>query len=245
MSDSNSELELSTTTLSALKEFYADRDARQHKFEELKAVAEADADASVAKELSMDAFAEDWGESQFWYSDDTATMLAERLLEGNMDKGRTIAVMSAPSVFVQLKNLLNKSGKTEGEKPKLWLLEYDKRFEVFPEFVFYDFNEPCELPEKMKGSVDAMVVDPPFLSEDCQTKAAVTVRWLSRSWGTPTDSKLIVCTGERMKSLINKLYRPQGIATTDYLPIHSKGLSNEFFCYANFECELWKWKHIT
>jgi NADH dehydrogenase (ubiquinone) 1 alpha subcomplex subunit 9 len=45
-----------------------------------------------------------------------------------------------------------------------------------------------------------------------------------------------------METLINKLYRPQGIATTDFEPVHSKGLSNEFFCYANFECEEWKWK---
>ena len=73
----------------------------------------------------------------------------------------------------------------------------------------------------------------------------MTVRWLSKSWGSPTasqDSKLIVCTGERMEALITKLYRPQGIATTNFEPVHSKGLSNEFFCYANFECEQWKWK---
>jgi hypothetical protein len=45
-----------------------------------------------------------------------------------------------------------------------------------------------------------------------------------------------------METLINKLYRPAGIATTDYLPVHSKGLSNEFFCYANFECSKWRWR---
>jgi len=72
----------------------------------------------------------------------------------------------------------------------------------------------------------------------------MTVRWLFKSWGaTPLpETKLIVCTGERMESLINKLYRPQGIATTNFEPVHSKGLSNEFFCYANFECESWKWR---
>lgn len=45
-----------------------------------------------------------------------------------------------------------------------------------------------------------------------------------------------------MESLINKLYRPAGVLTTTFEPIHSKGLSNEFFCYANFECEKWRWK---
>lgn len=55
--------------------------------------------------------------------------------------------------------------------------------------------------------------------------------------------KLIVCTGERMENLITtKLYKSLGVKTTDYEPVHAKGLSNEFYCYANFECDAWKWK---
>lgn len=45
-----------------------------------------------------------------------------------------------------------------------------------------------------------------------------------------------------MQPLINKIYKPTGIATTTFEPVHSKGLSNEFFCYANFECDAWKWR---
>jgi hypothetical protein len=82
------------------------------------------------------------------------------------------------------------SEKPADEKPKLYLLEFDRRFEVFPEFVFYDFNSPLNLPRKcglwgvidgrvlmrtadMKGSVDHIICDPPFLSEDCQTKGEI------------------------------------------------------------------------
>ena len=39
------------------------------------------------------------------YSDDTATLLAKQLLEGATSE-TCIAVVSAPSVFIQLKNLL-------------------------------------------------------------------------------------------------------------------------------------------
>lgn len=53
----------------------------------------------------MDAFTEDWNVSQFWYSDETATVLARQLLDGATDETR-IAVVSAPSAFIQLKNLL-------------------------------------------------------------------------------------------------------------------------------------------
>ena len=57
---------LSTSALSALQEFYADRDARLKQFEDLKNVAEEDDAERRTKVWSMDAFAEDWGESQFW-----------------------------------------------------------------------------------------------------------------------------------------------------------------------------------
>lgn len=79
------------------------------------------------------------------YSDETATVLAKELLE-NTSRDSGIAVVSAPSVFVALKNELAKSGVAKEEQPKMWLLEFDKRFEVFNEFVFYDFNEPLKLP---------------------------------------------------------------------------------------------------
>jgi hypothetical protein len=48
-----------------------------------------------------------------------------------------------------------------------------------------------------------------------------------------------------MESLITtKLYGKVGIKTTDYEIKHAKGLSNEFRCYANFECEDWKWANV-
>lgn len=56
---------LSSGALDALKEFYAERDAREKKFEDLKAVSEENA-AGRTEKLSMEAFQEDWNESQFW-----------------------------------------------------------------------------------------------------------------------------------------------------------------------------------
>lgn len=51
---------LSAHALAALAEFNAEKDERAKRFEKLKAAAEADGP------LSMDAFTEDWNESQFW-----------------------------------------------------------------------------------------------------------------------------------------------------------------------------------
>lgn len=58
-----------------------------------------------SKPLSMSLFAESWQDSQFWYKDETATALAEQLLDGVTADSR-IAVVSAPSVYIQLRNLL-------------------------------------------------------------------------------------------------------------------------------------------
>jgi len=187
---------------------------------------------------------EDWNASQFWYSDETATTLAQQLLDG-ASAGTHIAVVSAPSVYVQLKNLLNSPTYSEHNQPHVCLLEYDERFAVLDGFVQYDFHSPMKLPSEMKGRFDRIICDPPFLSTDCQTKAALTVRWLSKpAVSNQTDeppTRVVVCTGERMKDLIHKVY--PGTKTTTFEPQHAQGrLSNEFRCYANFQCDAWTWR---
>ncbi|KAI4207964.1 MAG: hypothetical protein LQ346_000301 [Caloplaca aetnensis] len=205
----------------------------EKRFEDLKVQMEQQ---QLKSPLSMSMFSEDWNTSQFWYSDETAITLAEQLLDGAAAK-TSIAIVSAPSVFVQLKNLL----ASKLEIPKLTLLEFDQRFSVFAEFVRYDFLSPIKLPEEMKGAYDRVLCDPPFLSTDCQTKAALTVRWLSKprapDFQTP-GPRWIACTGERMEALIHKLY--PGIKTTTFQPRHAQNrLSNDFRCYANFDSPIW------
>jgi len=84
------------------------------------------------------------------------------------------------------------------------------------------------------------------LSDDCQTKTALTVRYLAKSWaaddGTSDGLRFISCTGERVGEIIARLYGKIGVKTTTFEPAHSKGLSNEFRCYANFECAAWTWR---
>ncbi|KAI1809094.1 putative N6-adenine methyltransferase-domain-containing protein [Poronia punctata] len=230
--DTEDQVTLSSDTLAALQEFYAERDRHAEKLEKLKARVD-----NPEAQLSIHAFSEDWNESQFWYSDETANLLALQLLDGAKEDS-VIAVVSTPSVFVALKKIMADT-KYTGPKPQVYLLEHDSRFAVFSEFVFYDFMHPLKLPSHLKGTMNRMICDPPFLSEDCQTKMAMTIRWLSRtSDGGP---RLLICTGERMETLVNRLYQPLGLRTTTYEPVH-EGLKNEFYCYANFECDAWHWR---
>ncbi|KAI5204196.1 N-6 adenine-specific DNA methyltransferase-like protein 2 [Aureobasidium subglaciale] len=129
--DEDDRPQLDASTMALLQEFYTERDEREKQFEDLKAKAEDEFDTS--KPLSMDLFTESWQDSQFWYKDETATVLAEQLLDGVTEDSR-IAVVSAPSVYIQLRNLL------------LMLLEFDERFGVFKDdFSFYDYKQPFKL----------------------------------------------------------------------------------------------------
>ncbi|KAF2665072.1 hypothetical protein BT63DRAFT_448396 [Microthyrium microscopicum] len=239
MAESDDDMpQLSGDALAALKDFYSERDTRQKLFEDLKSGAEADHDDRT-EQLSMAAFTEDWNASQFWYTEETANALAVALLE-DTDESDHIAFVSAPSAFLAAKRILAKNWKDK-PKPHLALLEFDDRFAVFKEFVQYDFNAPLKLPTELKGTFSRIIVDPPFLSEECQTKAALTVRYMAKSW-TEGDIRVISCTGERMEALIHKLYAKVGIKTTSFEVKHQKGLSNEFRCYANFEPTFWKFQ---
>ncbi|KAJ3081593.1 EEF1A lysine methyltransferase 1, partial [Rhizoclosmatium hyalinum] len=115
-----------------------------------------------------------------------------------------------------------------------FVFEFDKRFAVFgSSFVFYDYNQPTDLDTSLHRTFDTLVVDPPFLSDECWTKTSETVRWLAKE-----GCKIIVCTGLVMRE---KIARELGCKLCVFEPKHKGGLSNEFGCYTNFESEGFRW----
>lgn len=231
------DLTLSASTLAALNEFLKEESSRKEEFAKLSSQAEARFDESEnGARPTMDLFKEDWQLSQFWYNDKTADTLAKELLQG-ANKDTWIIIVSAPSVY----GALNKLPKEEIPTEHIYLLEFDDRFKILSgadRFAHYDFSRPLELPREYKNRFDRVLIDPPFLSQDCQTKAAVTARWLLKPETESDQTRTIVCTGERMGDLIKKVY--PGTHVTDFFPEHAKGLSNEFRCYANYEGASWK-----
>ncbi|KAF2864248.1 hypothetical protein K470DRAFT_209152 [Piedraia hortae CBS 480.64] len=224
-------IELPADTLALLQGFLCEKEAQDQRFQEMQLAAEKNFDVQSGK-LTMSIFGEDWNISQFWYSEQTSDVLAQALVEG-LHPNAKIAVISAPSAYVALKNTI------QSTSIEVKLLEYDPRFAVFgKEFVQYDYNHPLRLPAELKRAFDCVIIDPPFLSDDCQTKMALTVRFLVKQWSK--DTKLVACTGERMSALVQRLYSAVGIKVTSFEPEHGRGLSNEFRCYANFECKGWR-----
>ncbi|MEE6472708.1 hypothetical protein FKM82_009697 [Ascaphus truei] len=160
--------------------------------------------------------------SQFWYSDETALCLAKEGIAASETNGR-IACVSAPSIYQKLKGLA-------GHGSFVCLLEYDKRFSTYGEdFIFYDYNHPLNLPERLQQhSFDIVIADPPYLSEECLRKTAETIRYLTRG-------KILLCTGAVMEDLAVKIL---GLKMCKFIPKHTRSLANEFRCYANYELGL-------
>lgn len=70
-------------------------------------------------------------------------------------------------------------------------MDIDTRFAAYKEdFQIYDYKKPLppHIPEDWEGIFDIVVLDPPFLSEECITKCALTAKFL-------TNKKIIICTG--------------------------------------------------
>ncbi|XP_048388181.1 EEF1A lysine methyltransferase 1 [Stegostoma tigrinum] len=206
-SDDDNDIQLSAHALAALREFQLEQQKKQY---------------AGLNNYATGSIDEDWQLSQFWYNDETALRLAQEAIEASGHNGK-IACISTPSVYQKLKQLWN------GEFSAV-LLEYDRRFSVYGnEFVFYDYNNPMNLHEDLQPhSCDIVIVDPPYLSEECLSKITLTVKYL-------TKGKILLCTGAIMEDLAAKLL---SVKMCKFLPKHNQNLANEFCCYTNYESRL-------
>ncbi|ETN41125.1 uncharacterized protein HMPREF1541_03060 [Cyphellophora europaea CBS 101466] len=231
--DLEDELGLSADTLAALQHFYLEQDIDLRAFEDLKSSTD---ESGERKLLSISAFKEDWNASQFWFTDDTAEFLARQLLLHSTSES-SIAIISAPSIFLQAQKLL-----LTGQYPlptRLCLLEYDERFDLLEGFVKYDFNDPTNLPADMDGQFDLIVCDPAYHSEACIVQYAKSCKWLTKAVDVKSDrsrSIKMVCTGEALQDVVTESFAP--ISITSFHPRHTVRLDNRYACYANFELEI-------
>ncbi|XP_057346351.1 EEF1A lysine methyltransferase 1 isoform X2 [Manis pentadactyla] len=198
--------QLSSHALAALQEFYA---------EQMQQTSPGGDD-----KYNIGIIEENWL-SQFWYSRETALCLAKEAAAAAGECGR-IACVSAPSVYQNLRELRGDFS--------VYIFEYDRRFAIYgEEFVFYDYNNPLDLPEKIAPhSFDIVVADPPYLSEECLRKTSETIKFLTRG-------KILLCTGAVMEEEAARLL---GVKMCKFIPKHNRNLANEFRCYVNYDSGL-------
>lgn len=206
MSDSDDDLQLCPTTLAALNEFLKEKEEREC---QLKCIS-----GNHTLNVSFD---ENWQLSQFWYDEETTDTLVKGAINSTEADGR-IALISCPTLYKKLK-------KNCGDR-QITLFEYDQRFKAFgPNFVPYNYKFPLDVPRDFSNSYDLVVADPPFLSDECLTKTAITIKFL-------TKRNIVLCTGAIMAVLAERLL---DVKICDFIPRHQNNLANEFYCYSNFD----------
>ncbi|XP_025414499.1 EEF1A lysine methyltransferase 1 [Sipha flava] len=199
------DLQLSAEAQRALKEFYEEQNE--------KLLLHNDDTNNIQ-------FDEDWQLSQFWYDEKTCERIVECVLKAVGPNG-TVALISCPTLY--------KTFKEKSPTISIKLFEYDKRFDVYgSNYVFYDYNEPMRFDQELLNSFDLVIVDPPFLSEECLTKSLQTTKSLTRK-------HIILCTGGIMEELAKKLL---DVHKCSFEPKHKNNLANQFACFTNFPSEL-------
>ncbi|XP_076160688.1 EEF1A lysine methyltransferase 1 isoform X2 [Ptiloglossa arizonensis] len=203
-SDDN-DLELCPTTLAALNEFLKEKAEREN---QLKCTVE-----NQTIDISFD---ENWL-SQFWYDNETTNTLVKGAINSTEINGK-IALISCPTLYSKLRNNC-------GDR-QVTLFEYDERFKVFgSNFIPYNYKFPLDLAKDMSNSYDLVIADPPFLSDECLTKTALTIKFL-------TKKNIVLCTGAIMAELAERLL---DVTICNFIPHHQNNLANEFYCYSNFD----------
>jgi len=202
------DLQLSAEAQRALKEFYDEQN------EKLLSQYDDKKDVTDVK------FDEDWQLSQFWYDENTCDRIVE-CVHKIIGSNGSVALISCPTLY--------KTFKAKSPTISIKLFEYDKRFSAYgSDFIFYDYNEPMKFDEELLNSFDLVVVDPPFLSEECLTKSLQTTKSLTRK-------HVILCTGEIMEELATKILN---VHKCSFEPKHKNNLANQFACFTNFLSEL-------
>eukprot|EP00088_Acartia_fossae_P039638 TRINITY_DN4125_c0_g1_i2.p1 TRINITY_DN4125_c0_g1~~TRINITY_DN4125_c0_g1_i2.p1 ORF type:complete len:214 (-),score=45.36 TRINITY_DN4125_c0_g1_i2:74-715(-) len=199
-------LTLSADTFTALSQFYQEQDEREKMW--------SGENVDVSEEVK-----EDWQLSQFWYSKQSAETMAKMALNAIKEGGK-IACVSAPTLYRAIKSINKDAIAT--------VFEFDKRFAMYGEdFIFYDYKSPLSVPKVCREGFDLVFADPPFLSEECLTKTAVTMKYISKE-----PKKLVLCSGSVMEELAGRLLN---LKLCKFKPEHENNLANEFCCYANFD----------
>ncbi|KAF0702282.1 hypothetical protein AaE_016025 [Aphanomyces astaci] len=220
--------ELSAETLAALQAHLA---ATQ--------IADESADDEVSEDFRLSQLYEAYASSFLdWYDDVTGEALAREALE--MSKGGPIAFLSTPAAYKALKKL-------EPERKNVYIFEYDHRFgqKYGDEFVFYDYNAPLDVDAKFHNFFDYVLVEPPYLTEQCMKGFGETMKLISREV-VPTDHgkkqmdsiivkyiHVICAAGALKEAMADEL----GLTPSGFVPTFESKLSNRLTTYVNYSSE--------
>eukprot|EP00659_Diplonema_papillatum_P006670 gene6670-10226_t len=106
--------------------------------------------------------------NQYWYSDKTIDHFVKEIT-AQCKVGA--AFLSTPSLYFSL------PADSDARK-KSKVFEFDRQWESDPGFVFYDYTKPEHVNIALFGQFDVVVIDPPFITEECWELYAKTTKLL-------------------------------------------------------------------
>ncbi|CEM13679.1 unnamed protein product [Vitrella brassicaformis CCMP3155] len=130
--------------------------------------------------------------NQYWFSEETIKAIVDEV----ETEGNRVAFLSTPSVFFSMVD----ADPTVVQCSRLF--DYDVSFASHPSFVFYDFNNPEELPDHLLHSFDYVIIDPPFITETVWRNYARTTELL---W-PPGGGKVLASTVIENAPLLRELF---------------------------------------
>lgn len=114
------------------------------------------------------------------------------------------------------------------------IFEFDQRFSKYdPDFVKYDYTKAQEEAylEEFKAKFDLVVLDIPFLSDECLEKSNILCRKMAKE-----DAKIILCTGKIMLDAVSRFMTD--LKMCKFEPEHERNLGNDFGTFANFDLDM-------
>lgn len=156
--------------------------------------------------------------NQYWYSVPSINQLLAEVRNENPKPIRA-AFMSTPSLFFSL---------SPGERAECAVLDYDRQWEGERGFYFYDFNDPEAIPEEIQGTFDMVVIDPPFVQEECWRKYATSAQLLLKEGG-----KVLLTTILERAELLEQLLGVHPNAFRPSIP----NLVYQYHVYTNYDSE--------
>uniref|UniRef100_A0A7R9YEY6 Protein-lysine N-methyltransferase n=1 Tax=Pinguiococcus pyrenoidosus TaxID=172671 RepID=A0A7R9YEY6_9STRA len=226
-----------------------DDEDKQIGVEELSAETLAALQAFLHSKDEANGVTEDFGLSQFWYTDETAQTLAQAVMniadeaanaaDGGDDEGG-IAILCSPTCLKGMRDT------PEGRSRKnVKILEYDRRFgETYPEeFVFYDVYDVegllREHPE-MEHAYDAILADPPYTESETVVATLEGMRRMAKLPITPKDANGVPGVDFTpcvfVSALLSRdIFRDFGFRPTTYRLSFSSKFATPMYTYTNFE----------
>lgn len=147
--------------------------------------------------------------------------MVKKLIKQHFNEELSIALLSCPSLYQTISSIAD----------NVKLFEFDEKFaEYGKDFVSYDYNLG-DFEEYLKDyatAFDLIILDPPFLSEECLKKSLMIVNRIKKE-----KSLIVLNTGTIQKELASL----HGLKEAIYKPQHKNNLANQFSTFSNFDID--------